>query len=216
MAARADHHRPAPEVDATAVIAGDRVVGNLRAADEGRAVELVAQAAAAVGGCEVGVDRRRRNRHRAAVVVIDPAAGVARSVGEHARRVQIQHAALIEDRATAGDDVAVAELAGDNARAAVIVEETRPKRRKTVQQQGVADEQLGPAVVDVPTQTSPLGPRPNFGGSRIMPSYFTPRFSSRCMYLIASSTIQRMGLSLKPDRAWFSRAQPTDFLDAST
>src|SRR5215475_3995211 len=65
------------------------------------------------------------------------------------------------------------------------------------------------------SHTSPLGPRPNLGGSRMMPSYFTPRRASRCTNLEASSTIHRIGLSSSLDKAWFSRAQVTDFLDAS-
>src|SRR5215207_4834845 len=65
------------------------------------------------------------------------------------------------------------------------------------------------------SQTSPLGPRPNLGGSRMMPSYIAPRRASRCTNLTASSTIQRMGFSSSLDNAWFSRAQVTDFLDAS-
>src|SRR5512138_144072 len=66
------------------------------------------------------------------------------------------------------------------------------------------------------SQTSPLGPRPNFGGSRMMPSYLTPRRASRCTNFDASSTIQRMGVSVRLDKAWFSRAQLTDFFEAST
>src|SRR5512141_565795 len=66
------------------------------------------------------------------------------------------------------------------------------------------------------SHTSPLGPRPNLGGSRMIPSYLVPRRASRCMNLDVSSTIQRMGLSPKPESSWFSRAQLTDFFDAST
>ena len=48
----------------------------------------------------------------------------------------------------------------------------------------------------------------------MMPSYFTPRRTSRATYLRASSTIQRMGLSAMPDSSAFSRAQATDFFEA--
>ncbi len=50
----------------------------------------------------------------------------------------------------------------------------------------------------------------------MMPSYFTPRRPSRSTNFSASSTIQRMGLASNPDNDWFSRAQATDFFDAST
>src|SRR5690606_41721479 len=43
--------------------------------------------------------------------------------------------------------------------------------------------------------TSPVGPRPYLGGSRMIPWYFEPRRTSRATYLRASSTIQRTGRS---------------------
>src|SRR5690606_17877594 len=64
--------------------------------------------------------------------------------------------------------------------------------------------------------TSPVGPRPYFGGSRMTPSYFDPRRTSRAAYFRASSTIQRTGRSARPDSSAFSRAHATDFLEAST
>ena len=50
----------------------------------------------------------------------------------------------------------------------------------------------------------------------MIPSYFEPRRTSRATYFLASSTIQRIGRSERPDSSAFSRAQATAFYDAST
>ena len=60
-------------------------------------------------------------------------------------------------------------------------------------------------------QVSPLVPRPNFGGSRMMASYLLPRRPSRATNFIASSAIQRIVRSSRPERDWFSLPKPFDF-----
>ena len=49
-------------------------------------------------------------------------------------------------------------------------------------------------------QISPFGPRPNFGGSMMIPSYFLPRLISLLINLNASSTIHRTGLFARLDK----------------